>query len=38
MYVGLKWACAAGALVVTVWSAEHGLMRQQFAGAQHERR
>ena len=25
MSVGLKWACVAGALVVTVWSAEHGL-------------
>jgi len=25
MSVGLKGACAAGALVVTVWSAEHGL-------------
>jgi hypothetical protein len=25
MSVGLKWACAAGSLVVTVWSAEHGL-------------
>ena len=25
MSVDLKWACAAGALVVTVWSAEHGL-------------
>jgi len=25
MSVGLKWACVAGALAVTVWSAEHGL-------------
>jgi hypothetical protein len=25
MYIDLKWACAAGALVVTVWSVEHGL-------------
>ena len=25
MSIDLKWACAAGALVVTVWSVEHGL-------------
>jgi hypothetical protein len=25
MSVGLKWACVAGALAVTAWSAEHGL-------------